>query len=105
MMSLVTLPVYAKITPLPSLKNKQQSMFTKKDIEILKGMFLENNAILRLEIRDEMHALITATENRLRKDINQVREDVVELIDSTILPQISDLQHDVGRIKRHIGLV
>lgn len=65
-------------------------MFTKKDIEILKGMFLENNAILRLEMRDEMHALIIASENRLRKDIHQVREGVVELIDSTILPQIAD---------------
>ena len=44
-------------------------MLDKKDIEILRGMFRENNEIfatqLKREIRDEIHSFIRASESRI----------------------------------------
>ncbi len=89
-------------------------MLSKKDLEILRGMFRENNATffrhvdtfghdLKREIRDEMHSLIAASETRMttlikqeikgvREDIQLLRTEVVEIIDESVLPQIADLQ-------------
>jgi len=86
-------------------------MLSKKDIASLKMMVGEllvvNNQTLRsdltYEIREEMHSLIAASETRMttlvkqeikgvREDIQLLRTEVVEIIDESILPQITDLQ-------------
>ena len=86
-------------------------MLSKKDIASLKMMVGEllvvNNQTLRsdltYEIREDMHSLIAASETRMttlvkqeikgvREDIQLLRTEVVEIIDESILPQITDLQ-------------
>lgn len=83
-------------------------MLDKKDIQILQGMFLENNAILKRDLRLEMHDLITASERRLIARMDRLRTeivtDVAEVLDECILPQIADLQDDMAMVKRHLKL-
>ncbi|KKW29326.1 MAG: hypothetical protein UY72_C0049G0003 [Candidatus Uhrbacteria bacterium GW2011_GWD2_52_7] len=70
-------------------------------------LLVVNNQTLRsdltYEIREEMHSLIAASETRMttlvkqeikgvREDIQLLRTEVVEIIDESILPQITDLQ-------------
>lgn len=98
-------------------------MLSKDDIKVLRGMFRENNEVLRKdfgrEIRDEVHALIAASEHRVtakieakiekeitsvRGEIHELRMEVVELIDTSILPQIADLQQDMIVVKHKLKL-
>ncbi len=87
-------------------------MLDKKDIQILQGMFLQNNAILKQDIckemREEMQAMITASEHRLIARMDRLRTeivtDVAEVLDECILPQIADLQNDMTMVKRHLKL-
>lgn len=69
-------------------------MLDKKDIEILRKMFQENNELfgscLKREMRDEMHAIVRASERR-------VIGEITDFIAQSLLPQIDD--HDV-RISR-----
>lgn len=83
-------------------------MFDTNDIELLRGMFKEqdsrllnaikeNNHDLKKEIRDEIHALITASEKRIVTEIS-------ELLDTAVLPQITELQTDMATVKQHLHL-
>lgn len=83
-------------------------MLDKNDVALLKGMFGEllhhelkaNNKVfgndLKREIRDEVHTLITASESRLIKRMDRLRDEIVDdvgsLFDENVLPQITELQ-------------
>ncbi len=58
---------------------------------------------LKADMREETRALIAASENRLRKDILEMKTDILELFDST-LSQVSDLQRDLILFKRKIKI-
>lgn len=92
-------------------------------VPILKQTLKEVLGVFRVdlvrEIREETHALIAASENRvitlLRGEIQQVKHElqseiqqskieIIEFIDNAIMPQISDLQRDNVVIKRHLKL-
>ncbi len=92
-------------------------MLDNNDIKVLRGMFKENNASFRLEIRqeireafeqnnadlkrdirDEMHSLLKASEGR-------VISTICDFIDSSLLPQITTLQEGNVLIKRHLKLI
>ena len=94
-------------------------MLDKNDIAILWGMFTENNSILKREIRDEMHALIKASEAGLIREIRstegrmitrmdsmkqEITDGVIDVIDDNILPQVQELRENVVMIKRHLKL-
>ena len=98
-------------------------MLSKNDIALLRGMFLENNHILskefdekldirfadfRHEIRDEIHAVVQgavfASEERLGKKIDTLRDDLLEVINEDILPQIEEHTRQIGIINRHLKL-
>ena len=88
-------------------------MLDKKDIQILREMFRENNetnnAVLRRELHQEMRGMITENNEILRRDIrdemhsliraseHRVISEITDFISSALLPQIDD--HDV-RITR-----
>lgn len=88
-------------------------MLDQHDIELLRGLFAEqdkrflaaiktNNQDLKREIRDEVHALISASEQRIKTEITA---NIAELLDNAILPQIADLQRDMTLVKQHLQLV
>lgn len=63
-------------------------MLSKNDIRVLRGMFEENNHVLKREIRDEMRALISASEtkviHRLETKIEHVKEEMIDGIIDTL---------------------
>lgn len=61
----------------------------------------QNNQDLKKEIRDEMYALISASEYRIKIEIT---ENISDLLDTSILPQIADLQRDMTLVKHHLQL-
>ncbi|MEK9155596.1 MAG: hypothetical protein AAB839_03015 [Patescibacteria group bacterium] len=80
-------------------------MLDQKDIHNLRGMFgellRENNEIfgreLKRDIRDEMHALIAASERR-------VIGEITEFIASSLLPQIDDHDRRIVRIEGRLKI-
>ncbi len=98
-------------------------MLDTKDIEILRGMFRENNEIfgaqLKREIRDEMYSVVKASEASLIRRMDSMKDElltrmdsmkkeiidgVIDVIDDGVLPQIEELQQDVITVKRHLKL-
>lgn len=58
---------------------------------------------LRLDVRDEIHSCVSASETRMTKKMIEIKEEIIdgitEIIDEGIFPQISDLRVDVDQIK------
>jgi len=52
---------------------------------------------VKRELREEIRTLISASERR-------ITESVADLMDASILNQISELQNDVSRIKKHLTM-
>ncbi len=82
-------------------------MLNKNDIQILRDMFRENNEVfgsqLKREMRDEIHAIVNgavfASEERLSKKIDTLRDDILDLVNEEILPQIDQCQRDIVQLK------
>ena len=76
-------------------------MLDKKDIEILRGMFRENNEIfatqLKREIRDEIHSFIRASESR-------ILDAMGSMMDVQIAPRFDEHHEEILTIKRHLKL-
>lgn len=94
-------------------------MLNKNDIKILREMFKENNHVLKEEIRDEMHSVVNAaifaSEQRMtsriegaiesvRKDIHTLRDDILDLVNEDILPQIEQNRQDIARLKVAVNI-
>ncbi len=79
-------------------------MLSKNDIQVLRGMFEENNHILKLEIRDEVYSIVKATEVSLRREMHQMRDDILDVIHDGILPQIEEHRIDIARLKVATGI-
>lgn len=86
-------------------------MLDQQDIELLRGMFADqdkrflaaikdNNHELKREIRDETHSLLRATEVRMDVKLEKIKTEIVtevaDMLDTSILPQIADLQRDIA---------
>jgi hypothetical protein len=70
----------------------------KKELRVeFKEMLMQNNIDLKRDIRDEVHALIAASEKR-------IIHTITGFIDQAILPQIHDLQTDTQLVKQHLKL-
>ena len=80
----------------------------ENDIIQLKALFAEqdkrfvvalkqNNQDLKVEIRDEVHELIVAEEKRIISAVG-------EILDESVLPQITELQREITVIKQHLQL-
>ncbi len=91
-------------------------MLNKKDIAILRGMFAENNEIfgrqLKREIRDETYSIVNAavfaSEQRLIKRMDEIKEEIIdgitEVIDDGVLPQIEEHRVETVKIKQYLQL-
>ncbi|MEK7183089.1 MAG: hypothetical protein AAB776_00465 [Patescibacteria group bacterium] len=62
-----------------------------------RDILVQNNLDLKREIRDEVHTL-------LRKTKREIIDEITEFLDQAILPQIHDLQVDMGLVKNHLKL-
>jgi len=95
-------------------------MLDAKDIEILRGMFSENNQILKREIRDEMHALLKASgaglirrmdvmEEGLIRRMNMMKDEVIDgtldILNDDVLPRVHVLERDMITVKQELKLV
>ncbi len=80
-------------------------MLSKKDIQVLREMFTENNrewdkrldirfSDFKHEIRDEIRSCIAASESRMTKMMHEVRDEILEgvadIVGNEILPQIDN---------------
>jgi len=86
-------------------------MLNKEDVRVLRGvigeMLEENNHSLKREISDEMHSVVNAavfaSEKRivatLRAEIHTLRDDILDLVNDEILPQIDQCQRDIVQLK------
>ncbi len=79
-------------------------MLSKNDIQVLRGMFEENNAILRRDIIDEVHSIVKGEVSALRRDMHQMRDDILDVINDGILPQIEEHRIDIARLKVATGI-
>lgn len=91
------------------------SMLNKNDIQVLRGMFRENNEQLKREIRDEMHSVVKASEAAMirrmdaleydvQKDIQTTRDDIIDVINDGILLQLEEHDREIRSIKHHLTL-
>jgi len=90
--------------------------------DVLPRMFLEQEKKfdqkledLRLDIRDEIHSVVKASEAGLIRRMEDIEEkltkrtddgfsSVLELIDGGLIPQIQEHDRDMHLIKRHLKL-
>ncbi len=91
-------------------------MLSKNDIQILRGMFRENNEVfgsqLKREIRDEMHALISASESkvihRLEAKIESVKEEIIDgiidVLDRDVYPRLDGHDQDIAQLRLQVGI-
>lgn len=99
-------------------------MLSKKDITLLQGMFHEQEERfdkkmdiklhdLRLDMRDELHAVVKATEvsilRKMDEKMTTMKEEIIDAVidalDEGILPQIAELQQDMVKVKRPLHFV
>lgn len=91
-------------------------MLSKNDIQVLRGMFRENNEVfgsqLKREIRDEVRALIAASESKvirhLEAKIDSVKEEIIDgiidTLDGNIYPRLDGHDQDIARLKLVTGI-
>ncbi len=106
-------------------------MLNKNDVTMLRGMFVEvlddrdvqwkadldqRFHDFKHEIRDEIHSVVngavSASEarmmNRMDGSLERVKVEIIdaigEILDESVLPQISDLQVDMRRVKNHLQM-
>ncbi|MFA6018410.1 MAG: hypothetical protein WCT28_04190 [Patescibacteria group bacterium] len=79
-------------------------MLSKNDVQLLRGMFEENNQILKREIRDETYSIVKGEVAALRRDMLQMRDDILDVINEGILPQIEEHRIDIARLKVVTGI-
>lgn len=85
---------------------------------IVQELLEQNNHMLKREIRDEIYAVNKATENRLivrmdnmerglRQEMRDMRTEIVtdigEILDQSILPQISNHEHRIFKIENQLA--
>ncbi len=77
-------------------------------IALMRGMFQEQEKRfdqklddVKENLRDEMRSCISASEARIKTEII---DGITNILDESILPQISDLRTDVDRIKVRLQL-
>ncbi len=86
--------------------------------EVVQDLLEQNNHMLKREIRDEIYSANKALENQLRRDMQQMRLDIYsnmqkmrveivtdigEILDQSILPQITSLDHRVLKIENQLA--
>ncbi len=64
---------------------------------IVKDIVEQNNHLLKRDIRDEIHATTKAMKR-------EIVTEIAELLDGSVLPQITELQYDVARLKEQVGV-
>ncbi len=87
-------------------------MLSKNDIQVLRGMFEENNHVLKREIRDEVHALIAVSESKvirhLEAKIESVKEEIIDgiidTLDRDIYPRLDGHDRDIAQLKLVTGI-
>ena len=88
-------------------------MLSKNDVTMLRGMFgellEENNHILKRENRDEMHALIKASEAGIIRRVDVMEERILDavgsVVDLQISPRLYDCEQQILKLKQHVQLV
>ena len=109
------------------------TMLNKKDVEVLRGMFEEQEVKIdqrfaqqevkidqrfaqqeaRIDQKLEDHAMnfddklfscIKASETAMMRKMEEMKDEIIEFIGEEILPQIDEHTREIGMIKRHLQL-
>ncbi len=80
-------------------------MLSKKDIQVLRDVFTENNrewdkrldirfSDFKHEVRDEIRSCISASESRMTKMMHEIKDEILEgvtdIVGNEIVPQIDN---------------
>ena len=84
----------------------------KEEFGLHEARFDQRLDDLKENIRDEMRSCISASEtrmtNRMDGALERVKTEIIdaigEILDESVLPQISDLQADMRRVKNHLQM-
>lgn len=64
---------------------------------------------LRLDVRDEIHSCISASESRMMKYINEIKVEIIDgltdTLDEFVFPRLTDLEKDMGLVKVRLQMV
>lgn len=66
-------------------------------VSVLREMFAENNMILFKKF-DQIDTEFA----RVHREISDLRDDVVEIIDNSIVPQLEEPRRDISLLKRAV---
>jgi hypothetical protein len=79
-------------------------MLDTKDFQMLREMIGVMLTDQKIEIRDEIHSLIKASEARLMRHAAMMREEILDgvstFIDDQLLPQIDNHERRIVRLER-----
>lgn len=76
-------------------------------VSVLREMFVENNAILmkRMDgMEERLNAKMDTEFARVYREISDLRDDVVEIIDNSIVPQLEEHRRDISLLKRVVTM-
>lgn len=94
-------------------------MLSQKDIALLRGMFQEQDSRfdqklcdLRLDVRDDIHSCIVASEKRMMRNLeerlNEVKVEIIDgitdILDEFVFPPITELETDMTRVKGRLQM-
>ncbi len=65
--------------------------------EIVTDIVEQNNHLLKRDMRDEIHSATRAMKR-------EIVTEIAELLDHSVLPQITDLESEVTRLKVKVGV-
>ncbi len=83
--------------------------------DIVTDIIEQNNHMLKLDLRDEIHAAKQALRSELKADMQQLRadmhtmrteivSDIAEILDVAVLTPIAELRYDVALLKARVGV-
>jgi len=75
-------------------------MLDTQDIQALREMFGEMLGKNTVILRDEMHAMRDEILAKVCEEVRSVRDDIIEVINDGVLPQIDRLNIRVTRLER-----
>lgn len=98
------------------MANKKDTAVTRDVlIEVLTSALKDQDARfdqklhdLRLDVRDEIHSCVSASEIRMMKRMDEMKEEIIDgitdILDESVLPQILELQTDMRQAKNHLQM-
>lgn len=75
-------------------------MLDTNDIQVLREMFTENSQLIFTKIDEKIDGLRAEIFTKMDREFHSMRDDIIEVINDGILPQINSLSIRITRLER-----